>query len=106
MTRSLTGSYPDTRREHHPAAPRVCELPPRQRPLRLPRPSPPRPRTRSLAQLFRRPNCRVSGESEEEVELDHPNEGSLPTTGQRRASEYTEPNPASWIALQYAIFDE
>jgi hypothetical protein len=46
MTRSLTGSYPDTRREHHPAAPRVCELPPRQRPLRLPRPSPPRPRTR------------------------------------------------------------
>src|SRR5260370_1060067 len=58
-------------------------------------------------QLFiRRPNCRVSGESEEEVELDHPNEGSLPTTGQRGASEYTEPNPASRIALHYAICDE
>src|SRR5271165_3840800 len=49
MTRSLTTSYPDTRREHHPAAPRVCVLPPRQRPRRLPRPSPPRPRTRFLA---------------------------------------------------------
>ena len=45
MTRSLTGSHPDTRREHHLAAPRVCELPPRQRPRRLLPPSLPRPRT-------------------------------------------------------------
>src|SRR5271169_2034459 len=49
MTRALTTSYPDTRREHHPAALRVCELPCRQPPRRLRRLSPPRPRTRFLA---------------------------------------------------------
>src|SRR5712692_8514823 len=46
LIRSLTTLYPDTRREHHPAAPHACELPSRQCPRRLPRPSPRRPRTR------------------------------------------------------------
>jgi hypothetical protein len=31
MIRSLTTFYPDARREHRPAAPHACELPPRQR---------------------------------------------------------------------------
>src|SRR5271170_2610419 len=53
MTRSLATVYPDTRREHHPAAPDACELPLRQRPRRLPRPSPHRPRTRFLPQATR-----------------------------------------------------
>src|SRR5208283_1027437 len=51
--RSLTISYPDTPQEHHPAAPRGCELPPCQPPRRLPRPSPPRPQTSSLARATR-----------------------------------------------------
>jgi hypothetical protein len=29
VIRSLTTFYPDTHREHHPAAPHACELPPR-----------------------------------------------------------------------------
>src|SRR5271170_1656821 len=53
MTRSLATVYPDTRREHHPAKPHACELPPRQRPRRLPRPSPHRPRTRFLRRATR-----------------------------------------------------
>src|SRR2546430_9347364 len=53
MIRSLTTFYPDTRREHHPAAPHVCALPPRQRPRRPPRPSPRRPRTRFLPRATR-----------------------------------------------------
>src|SRR5713226_1366647 len=53
MILSLTTLYPDTRQEHHPAAPHACELPPRQRPGRLPRPSPPRPRTRFLPRVIR-----------------------------------------------------
>ena len=44
---------PDTPREHHPAALHGCELPPRQRPRRLPRPSPPRPRTCFLPRATR-----------------------------------------------------
>lgn len=55
MIRSLTTLYPDTRREHHPTAPHVCELPPRQRPRRLPRPLPRRPRTHFLT-LATRPH--------------------------------------------------
>src|SRR5487761_538312 len=53
MVRLLTPIYPDSRREHHPAAPHACELPPRQRPRRLARPSPRRPRTRFLPQATR-----------------------------------------------------
>ena len=63
MTRSLTASYPDTRREHHPAAPRVCELPPRQRPRRLARPSPRRPRTRFLPPGRTKIKWRAQGDS-------------------------------------------
>src|SRR6266849_7495737 len=61
MIRSVITLYPDTRREHDPAVPHACELPPRQRPRRLPRPSPPRPRTRFLPQATRphSPNPRV-----------------------------------------------
>src|SRR6266576_307531 len=61
MIRSLTTFYPDTHREHHPAAPHACELPPRQRFRRLPRPSPTHPRTRSLPRATRphSPNPRV-----------------------------------------------
>ena len=40
--------FPNIRREHHLPAPHVCELLPRQRLRRLPRPSPPRPRRCSL----------------------------------------------------------
>src|SRR6267143_4239516 len=53
LARSLTTFYPDTRQEHHPAAPHACALPPRQRPQRLPRPSPRRPRTRFLPRATR-----------------------------------------------------
>src|SRR6266699_5691069 len=53
MIRSLTTFYPDTRRGHHPAAPHVCALPPRQRPRRPPHPSPRRPRTRFLPRATR-----------------------------------------------------
>src|SRR5229473_3918625 len=53
LIRSLTTLYPDTRREHHPAAPHACELPSRQCPRRLPRPSPRRPRTRFLPRATR-----------------------------------------------------
>src|SRR5713226_9600453 len=53
MIPSVITLYPDTRREHDPAVPHACELPPRQRPRRLPRPSPPRPRTRFLPQATR-----------------------------------------------------
>src|SRR5258708_12842776 len=53
MIPSLTTSYPDTRREHRPAAPHACALPQRQRPRRLPRPSPRRPRTRFLPRSTR-----------------------------------------------------
>src|SRR6266566_3232821 len=53
MIPSLTTSYPDTRREHRPAAPHACALPPRQRSRRPPRPSPRRPRTRFLPRATR-----------------------------------------------------
>src|SRR5216684_6670095 len=53
MIRSLTTFYPDARREHRSAAPHACELPPRQRHRRLPRPSPRRPRTRFLPRATR-----------------------------------------------------
>src|SRR5260370_29955586 len=53
MIRSLTTLYPDTRQEHHPTAPHACELPPRQRPRRLRRPLPRRPRTRFLPRSTR-----------------------------------------------------
>src|ERR1035437_6461363 len=53
MLCSLTSCSPDTRREHHSAEPHACELPPRQRPRRLPRPSPPRPQTRFLRRAIR-----------------------------------------------------
>src|SRR6266853_3682993 len=53
MFRSLITLYLDTRREHHPVAPHACELPPRRRPRRLPRPSPHRPRTRFLPRATR-----------------------------------------------------
>src|SRR5229473_4782507 len=53
MIPSLTTSHPDTRREHHPAAPHAYALPPRQRHRRLPRPSPRRPRTRFLLRATR-----------------------------------------------------
>ena len=55
--------------------------------------------------LFRRPNYRVLRESEEEVELDHPNEGSLPTTGQQGASEYTR-HPSILDSSTLRYFDE
>src|SRR5579859_4590237 len=59
--RLLTSIYHDTRREHHPAAPHAYELPPRQRPRRLARPSPRRPLTRFLPQAARphSPNPRL-----------------------------------------------
>src|SRR6267378_8080145 len=53
MIRSLTTFYPDTRREHHPAAPHGCESPSHQCLQRLPRPSPRRPRTRFLLRATR-----------------------------------------------------
>src|SRR5467141_3976218 len=53
MLRSLITPYLDTRRGHHPAAPHACELPSRQRPRRLRRPSPHRPRTHFLPQATR-----------------------------------------------------
>src|SRR6267143_517827 len=53
MLRSLITPYLDTRRAHHPAAPHACELPSRQRPRRLRRPSPHRPRTHFLPQATR-----------------------------------------------------
>src|SRR5882672_11232013 len=53
-SQSLTTLYPDIRREHHPAAPRACELPSHQRSRRLPRPSLRRPRTRFLPRVTRR----------------------------------------------------
>src|SRR5207248_11619510 len=46
-------SYPNTRPEHHPAAPHVCELPPRQRPRRPPPPLPRPLQTRFLPRATR-----------------------------------------------------
>src|SRR5260370_7726891 len=53
-SQSVTTLYPDIRREHHPPAPRACELPSHQRSQRLPRPSLRRPRTRFLPRATRR----------------------------------------------------
>src|SRR5260370_20220386 len=51
--RSLTTLYPDIRREHHPPAPGVCELPFRQCRRHFPRPPPRRPRTHFLPRATR-----------------------------------------------------
>src|SRR5260370_42373628 len=52
-SRSLITLYPDTRREHHPAAPHACEPPSGQFHQRVPRPPRRRPRTRFLPRSTR-----------------------------------------------------